>query len=433
MPDAFTDEVLNAMIIIYVAIVAILIILSFAYINIRKVIVMRKRKRKYSSDYFSPDGSNLSAGRIADISEYWQAKCAKEGLSNYIDAITWDDLDMNQVFTRMNACQSSPGEEVLYSKLHLPLFDKDRLDDFSKTVEHFETDEAGRFKILCLLDELGKGIHLATSLLFGAEDMELDRSLIYSVFGALPLLSIIIMFFSNMGLMFLLVTICINVGIYLSKKSSLNLYTDTISYLLRTVKVAKALTKLDLGNEEYCRKLDSALAGLGKFKVSGKIIQINDEQRWGELGYLFVLVKIIFLLDFISFNSMIRQLAKNHDPLRDVYEAVGEIDCAVAIGAYKKTLPYYCKPDFNGCDNLEFKNLYHPLLDHPVPNTFLWDKNCIITSSNASGKSTFIKAVAVNLITSQSINLSFADSYSGSMCLVFSSMAVRDQIASGDS
>ena len=34
-----------------------------------------------------------------------------------IDAVTWNDLSMDKVFTRINNCNSSIGEELLYHKL----------------------------------------------------------------------------------------------------------------------------------------------------------------------------------------------------------------------------------------------------------------------------------------------------------------------------
>lgn len=39
-----------------------------------------------------------------------------------IDDITWNDLDMNKVYERINACMTSIGEEYLYSVLHEPKF-----------------------------------------------------------------------------------------------------------------------------------------------------------------------------------------------------------------------------------------------------------------------------------------------------------------------
>ena len=35
-----------------------------------------------------------------------------------VDATTWEDLEMDRVFRRVNSCQSAVGEQVLYWQLH---------------------------------------------------------------------------------------------------------------------------------------------------------------------------------------------------------------------------------------------------------------------------------------------------------------------------
>lgn len=40
--------------------------------------------------------------------------------------------------------------------------------------------------------------------------------------------------------------------------------------------------------------------------------------------------------------------------------------------------------------------MYHPLLSSPISNSGVIKEYSIITGSNASGKSTFIKALAIN-------------------------------------
>ncbi len=57
----------------------------------------------------------------------------------------------------------------------------------------------------------------------------------------------------------------------------------------------------------------------------------------------------------------------------------------------------------------------------------------IITGSNASGKSTYVKAIAINMILAQSINTVLATSAMIPYANVLTSMAVRDDVLSGES
>lgn len=80
-----------------------------------------------------------------------------------------------------------------------------------------------------------------------------------------------------------------------------------------------------------------------------------------------------------------------------------------------------------------FGGVFHPAIADAVPNDIEYDRNIIITGSNASGKSTFIKSVAINLILGQTIHTCTAEYASIPKCGVITSMAVRDDILSGES
>ena len=62
-----------------------------------------------------------------------------------------------------------------------------------------------------------------------------------------------------------------------------------------------------------------------------------------------------------------------------------------------------------------------------------WAKNTLVTGSNASGKSTFIKAVAVNAVLAQTIMTCWAARFHMPRAQVLSSMALRDNVQGGES
>ena len=75
---------------------------------------------------------------------------------------------------------------------------------------------------------------------------------------------------------------------------------------------------------------------------------------------------------------------------------------------------------------------WHPLLTHPVKNSIRKTEVCA-AGSNASGKSTFLKMVAVNAVLAQTIHTCTAESYHAPVFRIFSSMALRDSIQNGES
>ena len=90
-------------------------------------------------------------------------------------------------------------------------------------------------------------------------------------------------------------------------------------------------------------------------------------------------------------------------------------------------------PQASSDDSVEFEALTHPLLDDAISNDLEINSHILLTGSNASGKSTFMKAIALNLLLAQTINTVTANYFKYKPGLIFTSMVNQDDILSGDS
>ena len=72
--------------------------------------------------------------------------------------------------------------------------------------------------------------------------------------------------------------------------------------------------------------------------------------------------------------------------------------------------------------------VFHPLIKEPVVNSITTSKHVLITGSNASGKSTFLKTIAINALLSQTIYTSTSKEYNAPFYRIYSSMALRDDL-----
>lgn len=101
------------------------------------------------------------------------------------------------------------------------------------------------------------------------------------------------------------------------------------------------------------------------------------------------------------------------DKLKDFLNVTYLCDTVISLYLIKneKSLEY---PDYIKSEEpiIKIKGLTHPNIDNAVKNDINLDNknNLIITGPNAAGKSTFIKAVAINILLSQTICMSFTDS-----------------------
>ena len=112
---------------------------------------------------------------------------------------------------------------------------------------------------------------------------------------------------------------------------------------------------------------------------------------------------------------------------------LGKIEAMIAIGAYRASLESFCIPEFSEETVLNADGLYHPLIDNPVKNKIHTKSSVLITGSNASGKSTFLKTVAINSIFAQTIHTCLAQNYKSALFRIASSMSLKDDVQGGDS
>lgn len=83
--------------------------------------------------------------------------------------------------------------------------------------------------------------------------------------------------------------------------------------------------------------------------------------------------------------------------------------------------------------SLSMTKMIHPLIEKPVANSLSMHGGNLITGSNASGKSTFLKNVAISVILAQSLDTVPANDYCGPFFRVMTSMALADNLQGGES
>jgi DNA mismatch repair ATPase MutS len=104
-------------------------------------------------------------------------------------------------------------------------------------------------------------------------------------------------------------------------------------------------------------------------------------------------------------------LTNNRYIFNNIILNTGKIDAYLSILRLKKlhnlSYPIYLN---NTKPILIVKNMYHPILKKPVKNSICLNKktkNILLTGCNASGKSTFIKSISLNILLAQTIGVSF--------------------------
>lgn len=393
----------------------------------------RFRERLYR-DYGSLPQKEYKPEQFAGISHYY----LKHPRDVEIDDITWNDLNMDEVFRRMNYTWSAAGEEYLYYMLRVPCTTEAELCRREEIIEFFRShpDErvssqyvfsrlggTGKFSIydyLDHLDQLGErsnsGHYLSLLLLAAA---------VLSLFVNLP-----------MGLVFLVCILIYNNVTYFRVKNEIDPYITSFSYVFRLLETVKGL-KLSGAEalKEEMALLKKSAAAMGSYK-RGSFIIMSQGRMSGSgnpLDMLLDFFRMGFHLDLIKFNQMLSQVRRHISEIDTMITILGRIEALIAVGAYRESLEVYCVPAFTDSLCFRARELYHPLITEPVANDIDTAESVLITGSNASGKSTFLKTVALNGILAQTIHTVLAREYTGAMFRIASSMSLRDDVQGGDS
>ena len=148
-------------------------------------------------------------------------------------------------------------------------------------------------------------------------------------------------------------------------------------------------------------------------------------------------INMITLRETIIFYKTINLINKDKNKIMEIYKNIGKIDAYISIASYKDGLDYYTEPSFiepNRKIYLEVEKLYHPLLEKPVSYTFkLNNKGALVTGSNASGKSTYLRTIGINTLLAQTLYLVLGAKYYANHFKLLTSIGTTDSIVEGDS
>ena len=139
----------------------------------------------------------------------------------------------------------------------------------------------------------------------------------------------------------------------------------------------------------------------------------------------------VFALDaYLSFIYSKWQ-KKHATSIRNVVSAVGELEMLLSLSTLPLIRDDVVMPEIS--DEFKFEDLKHPLIDQNkcVGNDFKFDNLNIITGSNMSGKTTFMRTIGVNYLLFKSGGYVIAKSFSASIYKLFTSMKVSDDVTDG--
>jgi len=429
---------------------AIIILISIAVIEIiKRQKNIKKLRLELVSNWGKKPSDKYYDNDLKSIASFFNNRSNQFRDSHFIiDDITWNDLDMDNVFKRINYTQSTVGEEYLYCLLREPVFDGDILKERNKLISFFQNSPRERLELQYQLARLGKVRSVdITDFLYSDEKPSPLKGRYYKLLAAAFLISpFLIIFNATLGVIVLLAFLSVNMTVYYRTKREIEKNLQSIGYIVNMVGYARKISNLNMEEISSYREVLST--------CSKKVINTAFKsfyQLFNSTQDIFIeYIKIILLGELIAYESLLNNIYRHRAELLEIYETLGLLDSTLAIASYRDSLDYYTIPVLNkasGSKNckqkdsayqkssvyIDFKDIYHPLINEPVPNSASICRDVLITGSNASGKSTFLKTTAINAIFAQSICTCLAREYSSSYFMVLSSMALKDNLLANES
>jgi DNA mismatch repair ATPase MutS len=132
--------------------------------------------------------------------------------------------------------------------------------------------------------------------------------------------------------------------------------------------------------------------------------------RNSQLGGLAIIADLFFLARFALYGRSIERILSTRTRWFSTFELIGAVDAAIAIAGFLHRYPQHCRPSVGSDAGIVVENGYHALIPQPVKNSIiLAGSSALVTGSNMTGKTTFIKMVAMNVILGHTLGVCLAD------------------------
>ena len=307
----------------------------------------------------------------------------------------------------------------------------DGFEDLEEDINYYIQDEDERNKTQKILKRLTKDTdYFFPYLIFSKLPEKISYLPLIKLLQLLVFILTGLTIFYNIFIFPLILVLTINMSIHYIHKKKIGKF---IQYFFRLNTLTNTCRKLIPISKNPEDDIIEKVSKVEKLSSSISFLK-TDELQNSEIGSIIwlaiELLKVATLSEITLFYKIIDHITKSREDIHKLYKFIGYIDLSISIGQLRNKLPYYSKPLFKPNSKvLSFEELYHPLINDCIPNDLtLKETSLMLTGSNMSGKSTFIKSIGINVIAAQTLNTSFTKEYCASPFQLVSSMKISDNI-----
>ncbi len=351
----------------------------------------------------------------------------------FLDEQSFNDLDMNRVYEKFDRTYSSAGESALYSMIRNIIIDEKELNRRNNIISFFKDNEDKKCQVQ--MHFFNMGFHNKDCFIEMLETyLKVNKSkyYLYTFLGKfLPILIILISIITKNPKYMFGFAIILWVNAFINMAEAKNIKDKGLLYLRKIIVAAKKLKNLNISElKDYKLQITNILNNIKSIDRGTRLVGFTTMFE----GF-FEFISVPLLLEEAAYYKLSSELKEKKNYLLDLYYIIGEIEALASVASYQSGLDTpYTKPNFYQELKLNISDGIHPLVKNPVANSININKHGIIlTGTNMSGKSTFLRMLGINIVFAQSFNFVLAENYEASFFNVVSSISPSDDVNTGKS
>ena len=224
-----------------------------------------------------------------------------------VDQVTWSDLSMDQVFQRIDQCDSAAGEAVLYNMLHCTDNGQAQWKDLLK---YYEEQAEPRKKAEAILISLGKreGLYYLPEYVDTLQASHVGSVFFYRLLQILLLGSIVGGLWNIQILPLAGVMAIVNIAVYIMTRMKYEQQMSMMELIVLVIDAGKRLTKEKCAGPVQ-KELEEKLKELGKLdKLIGKMSAMRRNSYSSDQGVFLDYLFGITLWQLISYEKSVKWL-----------------------------------------------------------------------------------------------------------------------------
>ena len=350
---------------------------------------------------------------------------------------TINDIDFYSLFRFIDRTTSKIGQQFLFKKLMQPT--DSLINPSQELIEMFMNDSELREQIQPELLKLNNtDVYYITTLL--QEDLLKRPNWLKYLKLDLILIALLIPLTFKFPILFIVILLIFSFNLLLHYWNKINglQFIKSFPQLNSLINVSKIIVKID--KLPHDQTIEDHIKNLKPFQR--KLNLINFDSKDGIKGemeflanYLFELLKGLLLLEVFTLFRITKELETKQASIISLFNYIGNIDACISVASLRAGNLKTCLPNLTK-DTIEvvLEGIYHPLIEDCVTNNLsIGEKSILITGSNMSGKSTFLRTFCINSILAQTIFTCFADKFVSPILKQHSSIRIDDNLFQGKS